>query len=149
VLVAGVLAAPLALVAGLVADTDATRVVVHDRSGERVAGERLPSGGRFSLTYLHSYYRAPAEERFVAEGDGFRLESVASPRVAVLDYYELRGRRTREGRWLRLYPRARRHYRRLPLIATAQGRRTLVVGGRRLALYGGRARHLEISVERR
>ena len=99
---------------------------------------------------MHSYYRAPAQERFTAGRDGdFRLESIASRRAAVLDYYELEGRRVRDGGRLRMYPREHRRYERLPLIATAQGRRTLVAGKHRIPLYGGRARHLTIDVERR
>jgi hypothetical protein len=90
---------------------------------------------------------APAHEHFEAEGEGFRLRSLASPSAAVLDYYALPGRRTRTGRWVRLTPRDQRRYERLPLIATAEGRRTLVVRGRRFPLYGSATRHLTITVE--
>jgi Domain of unknown function (DUF1850) len=132
------------------ADGDTTQVVARDASGEVVAALELPADGRFALEYVHSYYRAPAQERFAAASDGgFRLESIASRRAAVLDYYELEGRRVRDGGRLRLYPRQRRGYDRLPLIATSQGRRTLVAGDRRRPLYGDRARHLTIELERR
>ena len=122
--------------------------MVRDADGEVVAAAELPRDGRFAIDYVHSYYRAPAQERFVAGDGSFRLESVASPRAAVLDYYELEGRRVRQGRRLRLFPRPRARYERLPLIATSTGRRTLVVGQRRLPLYGPRARHLTIALER-
>jgi hypothetical protein len=36
----------------------------------------------------------------------------------------------------------------LPLIATATGRRTLLVGSERIPLYARKARHLAITVER-
>jgi hypothetical protein len=149
--VAGAVAAPLALGAGALADRgDSTQVVARDAEGDVVAALDLPADGRFALDYVHSYYRAPAQERFTAAGDGdFRLESIASRRAAVLDYYELEGRREHDGGRLRLYPRERRRYEHLPLIATAQGRRTLVAGERRMPLYGGRARHLTIDLERR
>jgi hypothetical protein len=125
-------------------------VVVRDREGATVARVALPADGRFALTYRHSYYGAPAEERFAPDGhDGFRLRALASPRAAVLDYYALDGRRARDGRWLTLAPRAAPRYRRLSLIATPTGRRTLVAGERRIPLYGARARHLIISVEDR
>ena len=67
----------------------------------------------------------------------------------MLDYYALDGRRARDGRRLTLVPRAAPRYRRLSLIATSTGRRTLVAGERRVPLYGARARHLTISVEDR
>jgi hypothetical protein len=124
-------------------------VVVRDRDGTTIARVALPADGRFALAYRHSYYRAAAEERFVAAGGRFRLRAIASPRAAVLDYYALEGRRGRDGRWLTLRPRHAPARRRLALIATAVGRRTLVVGSRRLALHGARPRHLTIAVEDR
>jgi len=45
-------------------------------------------------------------ETFAAAGDGFRLVAVASPSEAVLDYYELEGRRRAEEGWRRLEPAA-------------------------------------------
>lgn len=144
---AGALATPLALAAGALGGGGGHAVIVRNEHGKAVARAELPEDGRFALAYRHSYYRAPAQERFVADGDGFKLESVASPRAAVLDYYQLEGSRQRDGDGLRLFPRERRRYRQLPLIATAEGRRTLVVDGRRTPLYGRRARHLEITVE--
>jgi hypothetical protein len=65
----------------------------------------------------------------------------------VLDYYALAGRRTREAGWLRLTPGEQRRYERLSLIATTEGRRTLLVGERRFPLYGPEVRHLIITVE--
>ena len=44
-------------------------------------------------------------------------------------------------------PARPRHFERLPLIATALGRRTLEVGGRRYALYDGAPRHVTVAVE--
>jgi hypothetical protein len=143
-LAAGAATAPLALASG-----DAERaVVVRDASGEEVVRAGLPAGGSFALAYRHSVYEAPARERFVpAAPGGFRLRSLGSPSAAVLDYYALAGRRSRDGAWLRLVPAERRRYERLPLIATATGRRTLLVGARRYPLYGRGARHLTLAVE--
>jgi hypothetical protein len=67
----------------------------------------------------------------------------------VLDYYALEGRRGRDGGWLTLRPSHAPPRRRLALIATAIGRRTLVVGSRRVALHGPRPRHLTLAVEDR
>jgi Domain of unknown function (DUF1850) len=120
-------------------------VVARTADGDEVA--RLRAADGFSLEYVHSYYRAPARETFrVLPGGGFELVAVASPREAVLDYYELEGERRRSGGWwtLRLARPAR--YEAMALAATAVGRRTLVAGGRREPLYGGDV-HLRIAVE--
>jgi Domain of unknown function (DUF1850) len=142
-LTAGAAAAPLALAAG---DTERA-VVVRDAAGGEIVRASLPASAAFGLAYRHSVYGAPATERFTADAGGFRLRSISSPSAAVLDYYALAGRRTRARAWLRLVPHERRRYQRLRLIATATGRRTLVVGERRLPLYGRSARHLTLSVE--
>ena len=121
-------------------------VVVRDQDGDVVAAARLPSSGRFALEYRHSYYRVPARESFTADESGFRMAEIASPSEAVLDYYALAGTK-RRGAWMRLTPARPDHFTRLPLIATAVGRRTLEVGGRRYALYGEAPRHLTVEVE--
>jgi Domain of unknown function (DUF1850) len=126
----------------------APAIVVLDTRGEEVVRSELPESGSFALAYRHSYYGVPAAERFTVTGDELRLTAIASPSAAVLDYYALDGERTRSGRWLELRPAKLRRYERLPLIATATGRRTLVVGGERIPLYAREARHLTIEVER-
>lgn len=136
------------LAAGLSAADGAPRaVVVRDAAGEVVAREALPADGGFVLAYRHSVYGAPARELFEARGAGFSLRALASPRAAVLDYYALAGRRKLGEGWQRLELRRPRRYRRLSLIATSTGRRTLLVGQRRVPLYGARARHLSLTVE--
>jgi hypothetical protein len=86
-----------------------------------------------------------------ASDGGFWLVAVGSPNQAVLDYYGLTGRTHREGGWLRLQLREPQRFERLPLVATGLGRRTLVVGGRRVLLAppGGEPAHLVVTVERR
>jgi hypothetical protein len=70
-------------------------------------GQRPPARlGRVRPPYRHSAYRAEVTETFAAAGDGFRLVAVASPSEAVLDHYELEGRRTATGGWRRLVPAA-------------------------------------------
>ncbi len=147
-------AAGLVLAAGggaaLAADDGGLEVVARDAGGTRVAHAALPPSGRFALAYRHSYFRAPAEERFRAlDGNGFALEAIASPHAGVLDYYELAGARTREGRLWVLRPERPPRFARLALAGTATGRRTLVAGGTRIPLWGrdGGARHLRIEVE--
>jgi hypothetical protein len=110
-------------------------VVVADERGREVASVALPPSGRFALQYRHSVYRAEVTETFAATGAGFRLVAVASPSEAVLDYYELEGRRRTDGGWRRLEPDATPRLDALPLLATEVGRRTLVVEGRQLPLF--------------
>jgi hypothetical protein len=126
---------------------DTPHVVVREVDGADVVDTALPDSGRFALTYRHSVYRAPAEERFRADGDDFLLEAVVSPSEAVLDYYAIEGRRTRRnGRWvLTLAHPARFHD--MALAATAVGRRTLAVDGRTYPLWtDGPARHMRVGV---
>jgi hypothetical protein len=146
-LAAGAAAAPLALAATALSGPPEPAVVVRGEEGDELVRAELPDSGSFALAYRHSYYGAPARELFTAGGSGFRLRRIASPRNAVLDYYALPGARSRSGRWVQLAPTERRRYERLPLIATATGRRTLLVGGERIPLYGREARHLTITVE--
>ena len=125
--------------------------VVADERGRQVSRVPLPASGRFALQYVHSVYRAQVTETFAAPaGDGFRLVAVASPSEAVLDYYELEGRRRAEGGWRRLEPAASPRLDTLPLVATELGRRTLVVDGRRLPLFhhGQGPTRLVLSVRR-
>jgi hypothetical protein len=146
------LAAGLGMVAVVLAGCggDAERqVVARDRDRGVVVAAGLPDSGRFALAYRHSVYAAPAIERFRAAADGsFRLESVASPSPAVLDYYGIEGRRTRAAGWWTLRPAVPARFTTMALAATRLGRRTLVVDARRTPLYrsDGRAAHLELSV---
>ena len=121
-------------------------VVVRDGDGDVLVEARLPESGRFALEYRHSYYRVPAREEFRAGGQGFRMVGVGSPSEAVLDYYDIPGTK-HLGPWATLAPAHPRSFERLPLIATAKGRRTLAVGGERYPLYGATPRHLTIAVE--
>jgi hypothetical protein len=146
-LVAGAVAAPLALAATALSGSADPALVVRDEQGNELVRADLPPSGAFAIAYRHSYYHAPARELFTARGGELRLRAIASPRAAVLDYYELSGERRRRGGWLRLVPDERRSYERIPLIATATGRRTLLVGDERIPLYAREARHLTIDVE--
>ena len=123
-------------------------VVVRDDGGRVLVKAALPESGRFALEYRHSYYRVPAREQFEADGSRFRMVGVESPSEAVLDYYALAGAKT-AGRWMALAPAHPRRFDRLPLIATATGKRTLEVGGERYPLYATAPRHLTIELEER
>ena len=124
-------------------------VVVADERGREVASVPLPEAGRFALSYRHSVYRAEVTETFAVADGGFRLVAIASPSEAVLDYYELEGRRVADHGW-RLEPATTPRLEALPLVATEVGRRTLVVGDRRVPLFtpGGSPAHLVLSIHR-
>jgi hypothetical protein len=139
-----------AALAALRAGGSRPAVVVRDQGGREVASVPLPDGGRFALRYRHSLYRAEVTETFAAGDDGFRLVTIASPSEAVLDYYELEGRRAASGPLWRLEPAASPALASLPLVATEIGRRTLVVGDRQVPLFaaGGAPAHLVLTVRR-
>ncbi len=124
-------------------------VLVRDSEGRTTSRYPLPVSGEFEIEYVHSYYRAPAIEHFVAEEEGgFRLVGISSPSEAVLDYYELEGHKEPGGDLLRLVPDEPQRLDTLPLIGTEKGRKTIVLPGRRVPLYqeDGPA-HLALRVE--
>ncbi len=126
-----------------------TSVVVLDADGKILSRYPLPDSGDFEIEYAHSYYRVPAVERFSADPrGGFELVGVSSPSEAVLDYYELEGRKSIEGPWMSLIPNEPQRFETLPLIGTEKGRRTLVASEERFPLYTeGGPQHLTIRVE--
>jgi hypothetical protein len=160
---AATLAALVAL-CGTVCGADAPPpvAVVVSRAGDGdpvVAARTVPPDGVFALAYVHSVYRAPAVEIFQAAGPyaggaagappAFIMRAIASPDSAVIDYYALAGAQERLGRWWVLRPAQPATYRELPLITTAIGLRTLVVGRECLPLFPARgARHVRITIAR-
>ena len=149
ILVVASVAAATGLVAGLRPGGGGPAVVVADERGREVASVPLPEAGRFALSYRHSVYRAEVTETFAVADGGFRLVAIASPSEAVLDYYELEGRRVADHGW-RLEPATPPRLEALPLVATEVGRRTLVVGDRHVPLFtpGGSPAHLVLSIHR-
>ena len=147
-LVAGAFAL-VVLGAGAVVETGSS-VVARGEDGRVFAREGLPGSGRFEIEYVHSYYRAPAVERFVADGEGgFALVGISSTSDAVLDYYAVGGRKSMDGRWSSLRLDREQSFEELPLIGTAKGRKTLVVSGERSPLFGeGGTVHLTLRVEK-
>ncbi|CAA9458376.1 MAG: hypothetical protein AVDCRST_MAG14-2022 [uncultured Rubrobacteraceae bacterium] len=125
-------------------------MVVRDSDGGVISRSPLPDSGEFQIEYVHSYYNSPATEHFTAgENENFELVMVSSPSEAVLDYYELEGRKEIEGELLRLVLDEPQEFEALPLIGTQRGERTLVVSGERFTLYGeGGARHIVVKVEK-
>ena len=146
-LTVGILAIVLLGVGGLV--ETGSSVVVLGEDGRVVARERLPGAGRFEIEYVHSYYRAPVVERFVADdASGFGLVGISSTNDGVLDYYAVPGRKSVDARWLSLELDREQHFEELRLIATAKGRKTLVVSGERIPLFEeGESMHLILRVE--
>jgi hypothetical protein len=131
----------VALPASLVGGSGPPRVVVlHDAAGTQLARVELAPAGHFALAYRNSLHRAPAEERFAAFADGsFRLVQIAADRLAVLEEYYGRNPSLDRGasgglRWEHTLatPPA---FRELRVLADRLGRRTLVVGARRIELW--------------
>ena len=125
-------------------------VVVRGSDGRIVARSPLSDSESFKIEYVHSYYRTPVVETFVAEpSSGFRLDAISSTSEAVLDYYELEGARRVDDQWLRLTPNSTQHFEVLPLIGTAKGRKTLVLPDRKVPLFSddGPPVHLTLRVE--
>ena len=125
-------------------------VVVRDAGGKMLSRSSLPGSGEFSVEYVHSYYEVPAAEHFYAGPQGgFELVGISSPSEAVLDYYELEGRKTADDEWMRLVPKETQRFEELPLVGTKTGRRTLVLPERRVPLFAesGAPRHLTLLVE--
>jgi hypothetical protein len=150
---------PTAIVAGVAVLAAVTLLphrwvvtVASVEDGRRIESMPLPAAGRFEMYFRQSIYDADAYEYFVADHDaGFALVALRSTNEGVLDYYALEGRRTHIGRWTHLVLDQPQHFDRLPIVGTRLGRRTLIVGDRRLPLAGldGSTRHLVITVERR
>lgn len=124
--------------------------MVRDAGGALISRTLLPASGEFEIEYVHSYYNAPATEHFVAAGDGsFEMAEVSSSSEAVLDYYEIQGRKEKaDNAKIRLVPDEPQGFDTLPLIGTEKGQRTLVVSGERSPLYAeGGPRHVSVQVE--
>ena len=134
---------------GMLMNDWGSSVVVRDDGGRTVVHAALPDSGRFQIEYTHSYYEVPASEHFVAKRDGsFDLVEISSPSEAVLDYYELEGRKEAEGEFFRLILDEPRRFETLPLIGTEKGRRTLIVSNEQFPLYEANVpRHVTIRVE--
>ena len=142
------LSALVLLGAGACVETGSS-VVARGEDGRVVAREGLAGSGRFEVEYVHSYYREPVVEHFVAEDEELVLVEISSTSDAVLDYYAVPGRKSANGRWLSLRLDTEQRFEKLPLIGTSKGRKMLVVSGRRSPLFGDDgALHLTLKVER-
>jgi hypothetical protein len=125
-------------------------IVVRDADGKALSRHPLPDSGEFRIEYVHSYYGAPASERFSAGPRGmFELVEISSPSEAVLDYYRLEGRKVADGEWTRLVPKETRRFEELSLIGTEIGQKTLVLTDLRVPLFAesGSPVHLTLRVE--
>jgi hypothetical protein len=148
-LAAGVAAA---LAAAVLVPRRAVVTVTSAEDGRLLASMPLPASRRFEMYLRQSIYDADAYEYFQAgAGGGFTMVALRSTNQGVLDYYALEGRRSHDGAWTHMVLDQPARFERLPIVGTALGRRTLIVGGRRFVLAGpdGATRHLVIMVERR
>ena len=115
-------------------------LTVRTEDGQLFEAFPVVPGDSFSLSYVHSIYGAPAEERFlIDEHDRLRLVAINSASQAVLEYY---GPGAGD-------PSIVPSVAVLPVIADRIGQRTLEIAGRRLPLYRfGDGVHLRLQVER-
>ena len=111
--------------------------------GRTIESLPLPPAGRFEMYFRQSIYDADAYESFVADGDaGFTLVALRSTNQG--SWTTTRSRRhPRLGPWIHMVLDRPQHFDRLPVVGTRLGRRTLIVGDRRLPLAGadGSTRH--------
>ncbi len=116
----------------------------HRTTGRVLALLPVEQGAFLRLSYVHSVYDRPGVEEFVVESGGLRLVRLTSPSAAVLEYYARPEPIVRDGEGYAIHVVACARgtacdppapLRRLSLLASIEGRRTLTYGGRELPLY--------------
>jgi hypothetical protein len=119
--------------------------VVNETRRHTIARWPVRDSASVRLHYVHSIYQQPAVEEFDIRPTGFELVRLASPSVAVLEYYARPEPITAadDGYAVRLSPQV---YSRLSLLVGNTGRRTLSYGGRELPLYQAAADGDRISL---
>ena len=150
----------VALVCGLMAGSGAAArsgqtIIVSDDDGRVLARLALDESRAFSLGYRNSLYGSLAEEHFVVEGGGFRLDHLSAQELAVLEeYYAVSEAPVRVADWWSAPPAYELVLERLTVAATDLGERTILVGGQAsLALWQLAADsdpfvHLEVEMTR-
>jgi hypothetical protein len=117
--------------------------VADATTGRPLAWLSAPVDGVVALTYLHSLYGQPAREEFIVTPAGLQLVRLASPSLAVLEYYGRPEPPARVGAEYTIAvapcpvdaPCAEGPRQELAVLASARGRRSLEVAGRVVPLY--------------
>ena len=110
-------------------------VQVEDAQGLPLARLLLADDAPLQLSYVHSIYRQPAVEEFAVRADGLELVRLASPSVAVLEYYARPEPIVPDGEAHVIRPAPER-YAALAVRVGAVGQRTLRYAGQILSLHG-------------
>jgi len=108
--------------------------ITNDSARQPIARVAADDAAPLRLTYLHSIYRQPAAEEFTVRDEGLELVRLASPSVAVLEYYARPEPIVPSGGAYEIQP-APTLYRQLSVLVGAVGRRTVAYAGRELPLY--------------
>lgn len=125
----------IALACGLVAGSAAgapqrNAIVVTDDDGRVLARLVLNESEEFSLRYRNSLFGTLAEERFVVDRGGFRLDELAAEQLAVLEeYYAVSEAPVLATDWWSAPPAYELELERLTVAATDLGERSILVEG--------------------
>ena len=111
-----------------------TLQVANDTRGRPIARLVAEEGAPLHLSYVHSIYRQPAVEEFAVRAGGLELVRLASPSVAVLEYYARPEPIVPVGEVYAIQPAPELHPR-LAVLVGEVGRRTVAYAGRELPLH--------------
>ena len=111
-----------------------TVYVANETRGQTIARLPVLDEAPLQLRYVHSVYRQPAAEEFRVRPDGLELVRLASPSVAVLEYYARAEPIAPAGEGYEIRIAGRQLYGRLSVLAGETGRRTVAYAGRELPL---------------
>jgi hypothetical protein len=127
--------------------------VVNENRGQTIAQLHIQDGTPLQVRYVHSVYRQPAVEEFAVSAQGLELVRLASPSVAVLEYYARPEPVAPAGAGSGAYeirPTRAARQARLTVLASATGRRTVVYASQELPLHrlAAEGDRIRIAVER-
>jgi hypothetical protein len=108
--------------------------IVNDTRQQTIARLAARDGAPLRLSYVHSIYQQPGSEEFAVQPDGLELVRLASPSVAVLEYYARPEPILLAGEAYEIRPQPQR-YAQLSVRVGPVGRRTVVYAGHELALH--------------
>jgi hypothetical protein len=146
----------VALAIGWAAWPTAVVEVRDDATGATFARWALDEAAPLRLSYVHSIYRRPGTEEFRVGSLGLTLVRLASPSEAVLEYYARPEPIARAGDEYEVRVGACRGVptcvgadaaRRMTVLASALGRRTLLYAGHELPLYALGASGDRVAIE--
>ena len=142
----GVLLAALGVILTTWALWPVRLVQVEDARGLPLARLPVADDALLQLSYVHSIHRQPAVEEFAVRADGLELVRLASPSVAVLEYYARPEPIVPDGEAHVIRPAPERHAPLAVRVGTV-GQRTLRYAGQILPLHGLAADGERVTVQ--